>query len=57
MQKTFKQALSVLLAILLLVGAALYSVGKKLRYIHCVFHFFIDAGLAVFYWGIVTYVY
>ena len=42
---------------LLLVGAALYSVGKKLRYIHCVFHFFIDAGLAVFYWGIVTYVY
>ena len=36
----------------LLTGAALYGVGKKKRYIHAVFHVFIDIGLTIFFLGI-----
>lgn len=36
----------------LLTGAALYGIGKKKRYIHAVFHVFIDIGLAIFFFGI-----
>ncbi|MCR5207081.1 MAG: hemolysin III family protein [Eubacterium sp.] len=36
----------------LLTGAALYGIGKKKRYIHAVFHVFIDIGLTVFFLGI-----
>ena len=36
----------------LLTGTALYGVGKKVRYFHCVFHVFIVIGLAIFFWGI-----
>ena len=39
----------------LLLGAALYGIGKKKRYIHAVFHIFIDIGLAVFFLGIKKY--
>ena len=36
----------------LLTGAALYGIGKKKRYIHAVFHVFIDIGLTIFFLGI-----
>ena len=36
----------------LLTGAALYGIGKKKRYVHAVFHVFIDIGLTVFFLGI-----
>lgn len=36
----------------LLLGAALYGVGKKKRYYHAVFHVFIDIGLTIFFLGI-----
>ena len=36
----------------LLTGAVLYGVGKKKRYIHAVFHVFIDIGLLIFFLGI-----
>ncbi len=39
----------------LLVGAALYGVGKKKRYVHAVFHVFIDIGLTIFFIGINKY--
>ncbi len=39
----------------LLLGAALYGVGKKKRYFHAVFHVFIDIGLTVFFIGIRKY--
>ena len=42
---------------LLLAGAALCGLGKKKRYVHAVFHLFVDAGLTVFFLGIKTYVY
>ncbi len=37
---------------ILLSGAALYAAGKKKRYLHTVFHIFIDLGLTVFFLGI-----
>ena len=39
----------------LLTGVALYGIGKKKRYIHAVFHVFIDIGLTVFFLGIKKY--
>lgn len=42
---------------LLLLGAALCGVGKKVRYVHAVFHVLIDAGLAVYFAGISAYCY
>ena len=39
----------------LLVGAALYGVGKKKRYFHAIFHVFIDIGLTIFFIGINKY--
>ncbi len=39
----------------LLIGAALYGVGKKHRYIHAVFHVCIDIGLVIFFIGIRKY--
>lgn len=39
----------------LLVGAVLYGVGKKKRYVHAVFHVFIDIGLTIFFLGINKY--
>ncbi len=38
--------------VFLLTGAALYGIGKKKRYIHAVFHVFIDIGLTIFFLGI-----
>ena len=42
---------------LLLTGAVLCGVGKRVRYIHPVFHVFIDAGLTVYFLGISAYCY
>lgn len=42
-------------SITLLIGAVLYGVGKKVRYIHAVFHVFILIGLAIYFAGIQTY--
>ena len=42
---------------LLLTGAALCGVGKKIRYVHCLFHLFVDAGLTVYFLGIQAYCY
>ena len=42
---------------LLLTGAALCGIGKKVKYIHPVFHLFIDAGLTVYFLGISAYCY
>ncbi len=39
----------------LLLGAALYGIGKKKKYFHAVFHVFIDIGLTVFFLGIKKY--
>ncbi len=39
----------------LLVGAVLYGVGKRVRYIHAVFHVFIVIGLSVYFIGIQKY--
>ncbi len=36
----------------LLLGAALYGIGKKKRYFHAVFHVFIVIGLTIFFLGI-----
>ena len=41
----------------LLTGAVLCGVGKKVKYIHPVFHVFIDAGLTVYFLGISAYCY
>ena len=41
----------------LLTGAVLCGVGKKVKYIHPMFHVFIDAGLTVYFLGISTYCY
>ena len=41
--------------VFLLIGAALYGVGKKKRYFHAVFHVFIDIGLTIFFIGIEKY--
>lgn len=38
--------------VFLLTGAALYGLGKNKRYIHAVFHVFIDIGLTIFFLGI-----
>ena len=42
-------------SVTLLIGAVLYGVGKKVRYIHAVFHVFILIGLTIYYLGIQTY--
>ena len=42
---------------LLLTGAVLCGVGKRVKYIHPVFHLFIDAGLTVYFLGISAYCY
>lgn len=42
---------------LLLVGAALCGIGKKKRYIHAVFHLFINGGLLIYFLGISKYCY
>ena len=42
-------------SISLLIGAVLYGVGKKVRYIHAVFHVFILIGLTIYFIGIQTY--
>ena len=42
---------------LLLTGAVLCGVGRRVRYIHPVFHVFIDAGLTVYFLGISAYCY
>ena len=42
---------------LLLLGTALYGIGKKKRYFHTVFHVFINAGLLVYFLGISKYCY
>ena len=41
----------------LLTGAVLCGVGKRVKYIHPVFHLFIDAGLTVYFLGISAYCY
>ena len=41
----------------LLTGAILCGIGKKIKYIHPVFHLFIDAGLTVYFLGISAYCY
>ncbi|MBR5410822.1 MAG: hemolysin III family protein [Clostridia bacterium] len=42
---------------LLLAGAVFLRLGKKVRYLHCVFHVLILAGLFVYYLGISAYCY
>lgn len=42
---------------LLLIGAVLCGLGKKHRYMHAVFHLFIDAGLVIYYLGISNFCY
>ena len=39
----------------LLIGAVLYGIGKRVRYIHAVFHVFILIGLSVYFIGIQKY--
>lgn len=41
----------------LLLGAAVYGIGKKKRYFHTVFHLFIDIGLTIFFLGIQKHCY
>ena len=41
----------------LLTGAVLCGVGKRVKYLHPVFHLFIDAGLTVYFLGISAYCY
>lgn len=41
----------------LLSGAAIYGAGKKKRWLHTVFHLFIDAGLTIFFIGIQRHCY
>lgn len=43
--------------IVLLIGCVLYKAGAKIRYVHSVFHIFIVAGLSVYYYGILNFVY
>lgn len=38
------------------IGAILYGVGKKVRYIHAVFHIFVVAGTLVQFFGIYQYI-
>ena len=42
---------------LLLIGAVLCGNGKKKRYVHAVFHLFIDGGLLIYFLGISKYCY
>ncbi len=42
---------------LLLTGAVLCGVGKKVKFIHPLFHVFIDAGLTVYFLGISAFCY
>lgn len=41
----------------LLLGAAIYGIGKKKRYLHTVFHVFVDIGLTIFFLGIQRHCY
>lgn len=41
----------------LLTGAVLCGVGRKVKYVHPVFHLFIDAGLTVYFLGISAFCY
>ena len=43
--------------IILLIGCVLLGIGRRKRYVHPVFHIFIDSGLGIFYWGIYEFVY
>lgn len=43
--------------VVLLVGCVLYKLGKKIRYVHSVFHVFIVWGLGIYYYGIINYVF
>lgn len=38
------------------VGAALYGIGSKMRYMHCVFHVFCLLGSAAHFWAIYKFV-
>ena len=38
------------------VGAALYGIGSKMRYMHSVFHVFCLLGSAAHFWAIYRYV-
>lgn len=37
------------------LGAALYGIGRKRRYMHCVFHLFCMLGTFLHFWGIYQY--
>ena len=54
-----KDALAALLSggSVLLLGAAVYGIGKKKRYFHTAFHVFIDVGLTIFFIGIQRHCY
>lgn len=39
----------------LLIGAVLYGLGKRVRYMHAVFHLCIDLGLTIYFIGIQRY--
>ena len=54
-----KDALLALLSggTVLLSGAAIYGIGKKKRWLHTVFHVFIDIGLTIFFLGIQRHCY
>jgi len=41
----------------LILGIILYGLGRRRRYFHSVFHFFILGGLIIYYLGIETYCY
>ena len=38
------------------IGAVLYGIGKKVKYMHSVFHFFVLAGSILHYFCILLYV-
>lgn len=43
--------------IVLLIGCVLYRLGKKIKYVHSVFHVFIVLGLGIYYYGILNFVF
>ena len=48
--------LSLAAGILYTIGAILYGVGKKKKYIHSVFHFFVLAASVLFFFAIFLYI-
>lgn len=48
-------ALFVIGGIVYMLGAAVYGIGKKKRYVHAVFHFFVLAGTIIQFVGIYNY--